>query len=224
MRKVLFIMSSLVFVLWVFNFVDLHLQGKDFYYGPRAAQAASSGTVTLTGTLIEFISLAFSTGALIDFGNITAGTPKCGQNPAGTVAGVTTSSANGYSLAINDGIAGADSAMLHSDGSTRIPDMNSGSIAVPVLWITGTHVGLGVTLFAADSNKEAAWGTGNSACDIEGNKYGGIPQNATTGHTASGYHTGADTSSWGWRVDASAIQKTGVYNGNVIFTSAALIN
>jgi hypothetical protein len=78
-------------------------------------------------------------------------------------------------------------------------------------------------MFAADTSKEAAWGTGTTVCDAN-NKYAGAPATATTAHTVTGFHSGADTSSWGWKIDVPNTQKTGSYSGNVTFTATAVLS
>jgi hypothetical protein len=220
MKKIFFIACSALLLLWTMCFVDFSKRGEDVY-GFKTAKAATTGSISLTGNILEYLALTLTTGTAVGFGNITPGTPKCGT--FGTVVSIITNAQNGYNLATYDGEVGAVSSMVHSDG-THIPDMNIGTIATPILWVTGTHAGVGVTLYAADTDKEASWGTGSTMCDVAGNKYGAVPQAATTGHTVTGYHTGADTSSWGWRIDVPNTQKTGIYTGTINFSSAAVLS
>jgi len=120
-------------------------------------------------------------------------------------------------LGLSDGVSGTDSSMIHQvDLSTKIADY-AGTITTPTSW-TGTGVGTG--LYAADNNKEAKWGTGTTVCDSN-NKYAGIPETATTSHTVTGYLSGADTSSWSFKINVANTQKTGVYSGDVTFTATA---
>ena len=83
-------------------------------------------------------------------------------------------------------------------------------------------VGLGVTLFAADTSKEAKWGTGTTYNDGL-NKYAGVPQAATVAHTVTGYREIPDTSSWAFKLDVSPGQSAGNYSGTVIFTAVAVL-
>ena len=181
------------------------------------AQAAQD-TVSLSTTVQEYLSFSITTGDTVAFGNLTPGTPIAAPN-TGTIASVTTNAANGYTLAVHDGVAASGSCLLHTDTTTRIADY-AGTIETPTSW-TGT--GLGITLYAADTNKEAKWGTGTTYNDPN-NKYAGIPQNATTAHTVTGYHSGADTSSWAYKIDVPNTQKTGSYSGEMTFTATAVLS
>lgn len=222
MKKVLFTSLSALFVLWGFALTNDANKNPSFF--TSKAQAATSGNVTLSGTVLPYLNLTFATGQTGDFGNITPGTPKCTSNPSGTVVNVTTNASNGYTLALYDAESGAVSDMTHTDTTTKIADMNSGTIAAPVLWVTGTHLGLGVTMYSGLASKEALWGTGASACDVAGNKYAAVPETATTGHTVTGFRITTDTSSWGWRVDVPNTQKTGIYSGVVTFNAVGVIS
>lgn len=216
-KKILFYIISTLFVLWAYSFCST--SGKVI----PDAKASDTKTVSLTGTVSAYINLTISTGSTIDFGNITPGAPKCGANLSGTVLSTITNAANGYGITIMDGVAGSNSAMRHTDTTTYIPDMNSGTIAAPVLWLTGTHLGVGISLYSAQTTKEPIWGTGTTMCD-DFNKWAGIGQTAVTGHTVTGFRSVADTSSWAWRVDVANTQKTGVYSGNVTFTANEVLS
>ncbi len=176
----------------------------------------ATDTVTLSTSVQEYLAFSITGGSTISFGNLTPGTAICSDTA--TVASVTTNASNGYTIGLSDSVASTGSALRHTDGNTRIADY-VGTIATPTAW-TGT--GLGVSLFAADTGKAAKWGTGATVCDAN-NKYAGVPQNATTAHTATGYHSGADTSSWSWKIDVPNTQKTGTYSGNVTFTATAAL-
>jgi hypothetical protein len=178
---------------------------------------AAQQNVSLSTTVQEYLSFSITAGGTVAFGNLTPGTPICYNT--GTVASVTTNAANGYTIGLSDGVSGTDSALLHTDTTTRIADY-AGTIDTPTSW-TGT--GLGISLYAADTSKESKWGTGTTVCDAN-NKYAGIPQNTTTAHTASGYKSGADTSSWSFKVDVPNTQKTGSYSGTVTFTATAVLS
>ena len=176
--------------------------------------AATEDTATLTANVQQYISLSISSGATVDFGNLTPGSPITAPN-TGTIASVTTSSASGYTVGLSDA-SDTNSAMLHTDTTTYIADY-AGTIATPTSW-TGT--GVGISLYAADSEKEAKWGTGTTYNDSN-NKYAGIPSATTIAHTVTTYHAGADTSSWAFKIDVSNSQKTGSYSGDVTFTATA---
>lgn len=217
MKKFIFYGICASSLLWFFSISDLS-SSKNFIVDDTA-KAATTGNVSLSGTVLEYIALTFTSGSAIVFGNITPGTDAC--NGSGTVASVITNAANGYTIGLSDGSA-TNSAMRHTDTTTYITDM-IGTFTTPTAWATGSTTGVGVTLFAADTTKETKWGTGTTACVYE-NKWAGVPLAATTGHTVTGYRAGADTTSWGWKVNVPNTQKTGMYTGNVLFTSAAVLS
>lgn len=176
---------------------------------------AATHDVALSIDVQEYLAFDITTGDTISFGSFNPGTPIC--NATASVASVTTNAANGYTLGVHDG-SGSDSALVKG-AATYIPDY-AGTIGTPTSW-TGTGLGLG--LWAADTNKEAKWGTGTTVCDAN-NKYAGVPAAATTAHTVTGFRSGADTSSWSWKIDAPNTQETGSYAGNVTFTATAVVS
>jgi len=204
-------------VLGIWSFALVIFSFSLFFVLPERTTAATD-TITLSTDVQTSLALDLS-GATYAFGNLTAGTPKKGS--AGIDADVTTNASNGYTLGIHDGISGSDSALLHIDTTTRIIDMVA-AIASPDLWADGTTKGLGITVFAADTGKEAKWGTGTTYNDAN-NKYAGIPTAATTIHTSTGYKTGADTTIVAFAVDVNADQKAGSYSGDVTLTATAVL-
>ena len=181
--------------------------------GTRAS-AATTGTATLSTDVQQYIALTITAGSSVEFGNLTPASPITAP-VGGTVASVATSASNGYTLSLSDG-SGTNSAMVHTDTTTYIADY-AGTITTPTTW-TGT--GVGISLFAADTTKEAKWGTGTTYNDAN-NKYAGVPANATVAHTVATYSEGADTSTWAFKVDVLNSQKTGTYSGDVTFTATA---
>ena len=180
--------------------------------------SAETDAVTLATNVQTSLALNLSSGSY-DFGNLTANTPVKGSS--GIDVDVTTNASNGYTLGVHDGVAGSNSALLHTDTLTRIIDF-SALIATPALWVSGTSRGVGVTVYAADTSKEAKWGTGTTYNDAN-NKYAGVPTAATTIHTSTGYKTGADTTSVAFIVDVEPDQKAGVYSGDVTVTATAVL-
>jgi hypothetical protein len=199
----------------VFTFLVLNFLG----FGPKKITNAAIDTATLSTTVLEYLSFSLTAGDEVTFGNLTPGTAIFAP-ATGTVGSVSTNAANGYTLGIHDGVAAPNSSMLHTDESTRIPKMTNGTIATPVTW--GTNTGVGITLYAADTSKNAKWGTGTTYNDAN-NKYAAIPEGATTAHTVTGTVSGADTSSWAFGIDVSNSQKTGSYSGDVTFTATAVL-
>lgn len=179
---------------------------------------AATDTVDLEINVQEYLSFSITSGDAINFGNFNPGTPICSSTA--TVASVTTNAANGYTLGLHDGSA-TNSAMSKGGlGVVYIADY-AGTIAEPTTW-TGT--GLGVTNWAADTSKNTTrWGAGATVCDAL-NEYAGVPETATTAHTVTGFREGADTSSWGWKIDAPNAQETGSYEGTVTFTATGVIS
>jgi len=177
--------------------------------------ATDTKDVSLSTNAQEYLTFTITAGSSIAFGDLSPGSPVVGSN--GTTTSVTTNAANGYTLAVSDSVSGSDSALLHSDTTTRILDY-SGTIATPTSW-SGT--GFGFCLYSG-TNKDAKWGTGTSYNDSN-NKYAGVPQTATTIMTKTGYTEGADTAGIGWKVDVPNTQKTGSYSGSVTLTVTAVL-
>jgi len=202
-------MKKIIFTLVIF-LVAL------FQFAPIAR--AATDTIALSTAVQTSLALSLSSNVYA-FGNLIAGTPLMGS--AGIDIDVTTNASNGYTLGISDGVAGTDSALLHTDGVTRIADA-SALIAAPALWVSGTTKGMGVTVYAADTSKEGKWGTG-ATYDSADNKYAGVPTGATTIHTSAAYKTGADTTSISFIVDVPADQKAGTYSGNETITATAVL-
>lgn len=192
------------------------------YFSVRPLVAhAEVDTVSLSTSVQTYITFSISSGDTVGLGSLTPGTPICSSTAS--VASVTTNAANGYTIGLSDG-SDTNSALLHTDTSTYIPDMTNGTITTPVVWGTsGTNTGLGAGLWAADTNKEVKWGTGTLVCDTN-NKYAAIPSAATTAHTVTGVVAGTDTSSWSWKIDVLNTQKTGSYSGSATFTATAVLS
>lgn len=180
----------------------------------NSAQAATDAA-SLDTTVSTTLTLGVSPGS-ISLGNLIPGTPVVGAS--GVVITVNTSADSGYLLGVSDGVTGSDSALLHTDTTTRIADY-AGTIAIPTTW-TGT--GLGFTVYAADTNKEAKWGTGTTYNDAN-NNYAGVPETTTTFHSSPGFKAVDDTTSVGFKVDVPNSQKTGNYSGNVTITATAVV-
>ncbi len=175
--------------------------------------------VNISTIISGSIHLTISSGSNINLGALVPGTPIC--NASGSIASVITNAANGYTLGIDDG-SDTNSAMTNGEG-VYIPDATGGTIETPALWTTGTagFQGLGISMWAAETAKEAKWGTGTTACDAN-NKWAAVPAATNVGHTVTGYVSGENTSSWSWKLDASDAQATGLYSGNSTFTATAV--
>jgi hypothetical protein len=185
---------------------------------PCGLAKAETDSVNLTTSVIESLQMSISTSSYT-FGNLTPGTPLYGSG--GIDVDITTSAPDGYNLGVSDGVAGTDSALLHTDISTRIPDA-SALISAPALWVGGTTKGLGVTVFYANTSKEGKWGAGTTYNDSN-NKYAGVPETATTIHSSPSYKEGVDRTSISFILDVSNSQKTGAYAGDVTLTATAIL-
>jgi len=203
---------SFAVFLTLLVFVLLVLGLNYFPYGG----VADTDIVNLSTNVQNAMVFSITTGDTVAFGDLTPGTPIAAP-ATGTIASVTTNAANGYTLGVHDSIAGSDSCLVNA--GTYIADY-AGTIATPTTWV---NTGLGITLYAADTNKEAKWGTGTTYDDAN-NKYAGVPETVTTAHTVTGYHSGADTSSWAFKLDTPASQKTGAYSGSITFTATAVLS
>ena len=159
------------------------------------------------------ISLGVDSGTLV-FGNLMPGSVITGT----TTTTVTTNYPNGYSLLVSDGVTGSDSALLHTDNTTRIADY-AGTIDSPTLW-SGT--GLGICVYSA-TNKNAKWGTGTTE-DSANNKYAGVPQNATEISSKTGSPTFSDQTAIGYKIVVPNTQKTGNYSGYITYTATGVLN
>ncbi len=215
MKKIFFTCLVMLSLFWLFSFIS-YRSDKTNYLADKA-EAALTQNVTLTSTVLSYGALTITSGGTIDFGNITPGTDSC--NASGTVLSAITNAANGYTLGVHDGDA-TNSAM--SGALAKIPDM-IGTIAAPAQWATGSTTGLGVSLWTGTSTLDAQWAVGTTACSYT-NKYAGVPAASTVAHTVTGYHAGADSSSWGWKVNVLNTQPTGIYTGNVTFTMTSVLS
>jgi hypothetical protein len=177
---------------------------------------ADTQVVNLSASTQTAMDFSTSAGSTVAFGNLTSGSPIAAP-VGGTVLSVTTNAVNGYTIGVSDGISGSNSCLVSA--GNYIADY-AGTISSPTSW-TGT--GLGITMFAADTNKESAWGTGTTYNDVN-NKYAGIPQNPTVAHTVTGYRSSADTSSWAFKLDVPPGQAAGNYSGSVTFTATAVLS
>lgn len=183
----------------------------------RPVQATTSD-VHLTTTIVDSTAISlFIAPDSIDFGSFIPGTEVRGGS--GLDLDVTTNSALGYSLGVNDSVAGSNSALLHTDGIKRIPDFSS-LISNPTVWNSGTSKGLGLTVYGANTTKEAKWGTGNAYNDIN-NAYAGVPELLQEIHNVGVPMNGSDHTFVGLILDAPTGQKPGNYSGDITFTATA---
>jgi hypothetical protein len=214
MKKII-VLTAIGFVFLGLGFLQVSKENN-----PKQGEVKATATASLSTTVQTYLTFSITTGGTVAFGNLTSGTPIAAPT-TGTIASATTNAANGYTVGLSDAIAASNSCLVHTDTTTYIADY-AGTIATPTTW-TGGVTGLGITLYAADTTKEVAWGTGTTYNDAL-NKYAGIPQTAATAHTAAGFKSGADTSTWAFKIDVPNTQKTGSYSGSVTFTATAVLS
>lgn len=209
---------SKYFIRIVFCFFPLILLLLFFVLSDQKKAFGTTGNVHLTTTIVDTTAISlFINPSTLDFGSFIPGTETRGSG--GLDLDVTTNSALGYSLGVNDTVPGNNSALLHTDGVKRIPDFNS-LISNPTTWSSGVSKGLGFTVYAANTSKEAKWGTGNTYNDPN-NAYAGIPELLQEIHNVGGPMNGSDHTFVGLILDAPIGQKPGDYNGNITFTATA---
>lgn len=137
----------------------------------------------------------------VNLGTITPGTPVTGES----IVTVTTDSWGGYDLKVNE-----DNNMTHTDTATTIPDYSC-DIASPCLW---SGVGLGFTI-KSGTGVDAKWGTNPNY------KYAYFPEASTNFHEKTGFSSGGDVTTIGYKVDTAASQKAGLYTNTITYTALA---
>ena len=177
-----------------------------------------SGTVVAATRIDEYLTFTLVSGSDISFGELFPGNPVSAPNP-GLITQISSNTPTGYAIAMSDSKVSSQSALKHSDGSTNISDY-FGTVGSPSFW-SGT--GLGMTLFAADTSKEAKWGTGSSYNDSN-NRYAGIPQNSTIVHTVNKPFNIPNLSSFAFKLDVLPSQKPGYYSGKATLTVTTLLS
>ena len=154
----------------------------------------------------------------VNLGNIQSGSPVT----ANTDVKVTTDAPEAYSYNIAVNRVDPDSTLdLTTNNVINIPDRiaweptaNSGN-GNAVAW-SGT--GLGFSVFASTATKNTTWwGSGVTKTDIN-NKYAGFPPTAKTIMTQSGYTSGETITSIGYKLDVDPGQRSGYYDGIIVFT------
>jgi hypothetical protein len=187
---------------------------------PCYSMAQVARTVSLQTDVQEYLNFSITAGGTVGFGNLMPGTAIAAP-ATGTVTSITTNAANGYTISLSDNVLGTNSALVK--GGVYILDF-TGTIAAPVVWVNGTSIGLGVTLYtcATPAHKDVKWGAGVSFDDAL-NNYAGIPETTTIANSVTGYHVAADVCSWAFKLDVSPLQEGGVYSGPVTFTATAVL-
>ena len=135
----------------------------------------------------------------VNLGTLTPGTPVTGQ----TIISVATDAWDGYDLYTSQ-----NHQMLHMDTVTTIPNYSC-DIGTPCLW-SGVGLGFSVT---AGTSVEAKWGTSPNF------KYAYFPLSPTVFHQKSGYLSGVDQTTVGYKLDAPSTQKSGTYSNIITYTA-----
>ncbi len=190
----------------------------------RADAAAS--TATLNATIAAgSVNLSISSGATVNFGTITPGTPRY--------------SATGFNVSANKAVnvffgrdRSSPATTLASSANTtiNITDVGTGTAdaftgcgsPVTAVWAAAS-TGLAYSLYAADEAKTTAcWGTGVSKTDAL-NKYAALQASSAASVAWTTTTTGsAVKASVGWVLDTSAIQQATIYTGDVVITATVV--
>lgn len=154
----------------------------------------------------------------VSLGNVQSGSPVT----ASTDIKVTTDAPEAYSYNIAVNRNDPDTTLdLTTNPTINIPDKtgwdptaNTGN-GNAAIW-SGT--GLGFTVFSSTATKNTTWwGTGTTKTDAN-NKYAGFPSTAQTIMNQSGYTSGETTTSVGYKLGIDSGQRSGYYDGIIIFT------
>lgn len=137
----------------------------------------------------------------VNLGTLTPGTPISGQS----ILTVMTDSWGGYDLLANQ-----NRQMTHTDALTTIPNYSC-DISAPCLW-SGTGLGFTVKSGTGVDNK---WGTDPNF------KYAYFPLTDTIFHQKTGYTSGGDLTTVGYKLDTAATQKSGTYSNIITYTAMA---
>lgn len=154
----------------------------------------------------------------VNLGNLQAGSPVTGS----TDIKVKTDAPEAYSYNIAVNRSDVDTTMdLTTDNTINIADKTAwdpaanGGNGNALTW-GGT--GLGFCVFASTATKSTTWwGSGSTKTDVN-NKYAGFPATAKTVMNQSGYTSGDTTTSIGYKLDVGPGQRTGYYDGVIVFT------
>lgn len=122
-----------------------------------------------------------------------------------SVLSVITDAWGGYDLYINE-----NHPLLHNDAVTEIEDISC-EIGAPCLW---SGYGFGFTV-KAGTGVDEKWGTSPSY------KYAKIPLTATNFHNKTGYKSGIDETTVGYKVVPKPTQKSGIYSNIIVYTAMA---
>lgn len=187
---------------------------------------ATTATATLSASVAAgAVTLQITSGGTVNFGTITAGTPKYSStdfyvnandtvnvsfgrdrsSPATTLA----SSANPSSYKISDTAGGLDV-------------FTGCASPVTAVWAVGSSKGLGFSLYKAGENKNTTcWGTGASKTD-SANKYAALQASSAASTAWTTTSTSANVyASVGWALDVPTSQAATSYAGDVVINATA---
>jgi hypothetical protein len=169
---------------------------------------------TISTTVQEALSL--SCGTTAPLGNLIAGTAVTTSSSCST----TTNGAGGYELSVKRD--DADTTIdLSTDASTNIPDKTAWTSATPNSYIwSGTGLAFRVVQTGTDSNAYSStwWGSDDTAPNA---KFAGFPNAYDKIAVDTVYSSSASTVVIGYKLDVSAGQKSGAYDGTVTFQSVS---
>jgi len=146
------------------------------------------------------ISLSIDSNT-VDLGLVNPANSAEGQS----VLSVITDSWGGYDLYINE-----NHPLLHNDAITEIEDIGC-EIDSPCLW---SGYGFGFTV-KDGTGLDIKWGTSPNY------NYARVPLTATNFHDKTGYKSGIDETTVGYKVVPAPTQKSGRYSNIIIYTAVA---
>lgn len=215
--------SSAVGNQWTLNFkvkIDNDFLTKDTNYAAEIYSIDDAVASDLDDYANKYQVTVLSLSLVIDDNTLTFGSLLPGNIWTGTsIATTTTNYPNGYSLYVQDNTVGTNSPLVHVDTTTFIADY-VGTITTPTLW---SGSGLGICVYAADTSKEAKWGTGTADNDAN-NKYAGVPQNSDIIHEKLSNPTSGDRTWVGYKLVVPNTQKTGDYTGTFGYSVTGKLN
>lgn len=222
MRKESILISVVALVL----FFGWSLYDNQEYF--RAFDISKADASTATSTLNATVSaggvtLNISSGATVNFGTITPGTPRY--------------SATGFNVSANDTVnvsfgrdRSSPATTLASSVNTtiNITDVGTGTAdaftgcttPVTAAWAAASSTGLAFSLYAADEAKDTTcWGVGTSKTHAS-NKYAALQASSSASTAWTTTSTGSTIkASVGWVLDVSAVQQATNYTGDVVITA-----
>ncbi len=179
-----------------------------------ANAATSTGSQTLTATVLQTITLTLGTST-VPLGSLTPGAPVF----ATTSLTIASNSSAGVTLAVNRN--SVTSTLVHSDTTTTFPDAtawNGSNSTTTNLVGANLHFKVAQTGTDAGLYSSTFWGP-NDTDGASNAKYAGFPSASQTIASNASYVASNQTIVSRYRMDAPATQKSGSYSGGITYTA-----